>query len=71
MLPLPPDVGWTDKGMVEKRDSGDAPGVAGQGTRAEAADVVGKIGDDDFDKLEGKPGSGGRVCRRDLQGRTS
>ena len=60
---------WNDEG-VEMRNSGNVPGAAGQGACVEAARVVDKIGDDNFDELKGEPGGGGRWCRRGLQKRT-
>ena len=53
---------------MEVRDSGDIPGVTGQGARPETASVIDKIGNDDFDDLKGKPGGRGRACRRCLRG---
>ena len=61
--------GWANKGLVETMNSGDVPGVAGQGTREEAALVVGEIGDDHFDDIQGKLSGGGQACRRSPQKR--
>jgi len=57
-------MGWTNEGLVEMRDGGDVPRVAGQGTRAETVGVIGKMGNDHFDELQGKLGDRGRVCWR-------
>ena len=46
------------KDVMETRDGGDVPGVAGQGARTETALVIHKISDDPFDDLEGEPGDG-------------
>jgi len=55
---------------MEVRNGGNVPGVAGQCACAEAAGVVNKIGDDDFDELEGQPGGRGRGRRGDLLEKT-
>ena len=59
-----PGVDASEKGLVEMRHGGDIPGVTSQGACAETAYVIGKIDDDHFDDLLGKPGSGGRVRRQ-------
>ena len=58
------------KGVVEMRNSGDIPRVTGLGACAETASVISKIGDDDFDDLQGKPGGRRTVRCRGLQGNT-
>ena len=60
VFPLARGVCWANKRVVEMRNSGDVPGVAGLGARAEAAGIVDKIGDDNLDELEGEPGNRGR-----------
>ena len=48
--------------VMEVRDSSNVPGVTGQGACEEAAYVVGKIGDDNFDNFQRK------FCGRGLRG---
>ena len=50
----------SDKCVVEVRNGGEIPGVAGQGAREETGYVVDKMGDDDFDNFQGKPSGRGR-----------
>lgn len=56
--------------MMKMRNSGDIPRVAGQSACAETARVVSKIGNDHFDKFQGKFGDGGRTSQRGPQTRT-
>jgi hypothetical protein len=51
-------------------NGGNVPRVTCQGAREETASVVGKVGDDHFDGLQGKPGGRRQTCRRSLQRRT-
>ena len=60
-------VGRNGEGVVEMRNNDDVPGVASQGTRNEAGCVMGEIGDDHFDNLEGEPGGRGRARCRGLR----
>jgi hypothetical protein len=55
------------EGVVKTRNSGDVPGITGQGACAETALVIGKIADDRFDNLQGKSGGRGIVCCRSLR----
>ena len=60
-LPAFPGGGYDGEGLVEMRDSGNVPVVTGKGAREDAWRVVGEIGDDYFNDLQGEPGS---RCRR-------
>ena len=61
-FPSLPVIVYEDKGVIEMRNSGDVPGVTGQGACAETVCVVSKISDDHFDDLQGKPGGRRTVC---------
>ena len=61
----------SDKGVMEVRNGGDVPRVAGQGACAETAFVIDKIGDDYFNDLLWEPSGRGRACGRSLQGSTT
>jgi len=49
----------SDKCVMEVRNGGEIPGVAGQGAGEETGYVVDKMGNNDFDNSQGKPGSRG------------
>jgi hypothetical protein len=51
---------------METRNGGNVPGVTGQGACAETACVIGKIGNDYFNDLLGKPDCRGQAHHRDL-----
>ena len=56
-----------DEGVMEMGNSGDVPGVTGQGACAETVFVVDEMCEDDLDDILGKPPGGeGWVCRRIL-----
>lgn len=52
-------VGSDDEGAMKARSGDDVPGVASQGTCAEAAHVIHKVSYDHFDDFMGKYGGGG------------
>jgi len=54
------------KGVMEVGNSGDVPGVTGQGACAETACVVSKIGGDHSEDIQGKADGRGIVCCRGL-----
>jgi len=60
-----------DKGVMERMNGGDVPGITGEGTCAEATCVINEVGDNHFDDLLGKPGGRGRACRGGLWGSTT
>jgi len=52
-----------DEHLVEVRDAGDIPGVTSQGACAETAHVIGEVGSDLLNELQGKSaGRGGAYC---------
>ena len=54
------------KGVSEVGNGGNVPGITGQGACAEVGRIVGKMGGDNFDDPQGKPGGRGRACGRGL-----
>ena len=52
---------------MEVRNSGDVPVVTGEGTCEKAGHVIGEIGDDSFNNLQGEPGGRGWACHRSPQ----
>jgi hypothetical protein len=59
-----------EKAVMEMRNSGDVPGMASQGARAETAHVIDEVDDNNFNDLQGKPGGRGRGRRRHLRRNT-
>ena len=64
---LPRVVGANDEGMMEMRDGGDVPRIAGQGACAETELVVDEISDDDFNDVLRKSGDRRQACRGSLR----
>ena len=59
-------MGRSDKGVMKVGDSGDVPGVTGQGACDETGLVIDKMSDDHFDDLLGEPGGRGWGCQRNV-----
>jgi len=55
------------KSVVNVRNSGEVPGVTGQGACEKPVLVVDEVGDDHFDDIHGKSDDRGRACCGGLQ----
>ena len=56
-----PAANASEKGVAEMRSGGDIQGVTSQGACAETVCAIGKVGDNYFDNLLGKPARDERV----------